>query len=167
MAKPTFNGLRWIRVCDLPKPIWPRGMLSSWIIWGTIPSTMPNREYDQETPMSSLQITLPPRLYLQFGLRDYMPNNWVLRPTDFPFKICEFDGENVEWSWLYNCARVEPWNEHKEGEWTRDPRQILYVADELYPNKPPEHGLKRFLYQTLGWHWDITSRQLKRGRHPL
>jgi hypothetical protein len=30
----------------------------------------------------------------------------------------------------------------------------------------PEHGLKRFLYQTLGWHWDTTSRQLKRGRYP-
>jgi hypothetical protein len=107
-----------------------------------------------------------PRLYLQFGLRDYMPKDWVLRPTDFPFELCEFDGENVEWSWLYNCAKVELWNEHKKGEWRRDPRQILYVANELYPNKPPEHGLKRFLYQTLGWHWDTTSRQLKRGRHP-
>jgi hypothetical protein len=95
-----------------------------------------------------------------------MPNHWVLRPTDFPFKLCEFDGENVEWSWLYNCAKVELWNEYKKGEWIQDLRQILYVADELYPNKPPEHGLKRFLYQILGWHWDTTSMQLKKGRHP-
>ena len=42
----------------------------------------------------------------------------------------------------------------------------MYVANELFPNKPPEHGLKIFLYQSLGWHWDTTSRQLKRGNHP-
>ena len=48
-----------------------------------------------------------PRLYLQFGLRDYMPNDWVLKPWDFPFDLQEFDGENIEWSWLYNCANVE------------------------------------------------------------
>ena len=48
----------------------------------------------------------------------------------------------------------------------RNARQIMYVADKLYPNKPPKHGLKRFFYQTLGWHWDTTSRQLKRGNHP-
>ena len=107
-----------------------------------------------------------PRLYLQFGLRDYMPNDWVLKPWDFPFELQEFDGQNVEWSWLYNCAKVELWNENRNGAWTRSARQILYVADELYPNKPPEHGLKRFFYQTLGWHWDTTSRQLKRGKHP-
>jgi hypothetical protein len=107
-----------------------------------------------------------PRLYLQFGLRDYMSNDWVLKPWDFPFELQEFDGQCVEWSWLYNCAKVELWNEHKNGAWTRSARQILYVADELYPNKPPEHGLKRFFYQTLGWHWDTTSRQLKSGKHP-
>ena len=42
----------------------------------------------------------------------------------------------------------------------------MYVADELYPNKPPEHGLKIFFYQSLGWHWDTTNRQLKRGNDP-
>ena len=107
-----------------------------------------------------------PRLYLQFGLRDYMPNDWVLKPWDFPFDLQEFDGENVEWSWLYNCAKVELWHENRDGDWTRNARQILYVADELYPNKPPDHGLKRFLYQTLEWHWDTTSRQLRRGAQP-
>ena len=43
-----------------------------------------------------------PRLYLQFGLWDYMPNEWVLKPWDFSFELQEFDGENFEWSWLYN-----------------------------------------------------------------
>ena len=107
-----------------------------------------------------------PRLYIKFGLRDYMPNVWVLRPEDFPFKLLEFDGENAEWSWLYNCAKVELWNENRNGAWTRSARQITYAADELYPNKPPEHGLKIFFYQCLGWHWDTTNGQLKRGNHP-
>ena len=107
-----------------------------------------------------------PRLYLQFGLRDYMPKDWVLKPWDFPFNLQEFDGENVEWSWLYNCAKVELWDVNRNGAWTQNARTILDVADELYPNKAPEHGLKRFLFQTLGWHWDTTSRTLKKGRQP-
>ena len=41
-----------------------------------------------------------PCLYLQFGLRDYMSNEWVLKPWDFSFELQEFDGMNVEWSWL-------------------------------------------------------------------
>jgi hypothetical protein len=40
--------------------------------------------------------SLHPRLYLQFGLRDYIPKDWVLRPTDFPFELLEFDGQCVE-----------------------------------------------------------------------
>jgi len=95
-----------------------------------------------------------------------MPKDWVLRPTNFPFELLEFDGQCVEWSWLYNRAKVELWNEEMDGTWTRNAQKILYVADELYPNKPPEHGLKRFFYQVLGWHWDTTSRQLKSGKHP-
>ena len=63
-------------------------------------------------------------------------------------------------------ANVELWHENKNGAWTRSALQIMYVADELYPNKPPEHGLKRFFYQYIGWHWDTTSKQLKRGHHP-
>ena len=35
-----------------------------------------------------------------------------LKPWDFSFKLQEFDGYNVEWSWLYNCAHVELWNEN-------------------------------------------------------
>jgi hypothetical protein len=51
------------------------------------------------------------------------------------------------------------------GAWTWNAQKNLYVADELYPNKPPGHGLKIFFYQTLGWHWDTTSGQLKSGKH--
>jgi hypothetical protein len=36
----------------------------------------------------------------------------------------------------------------------------------LYPNKPPDHPLKRFFYQTLQWHWDPSCNQLKRGIQP-
>jgi hypothetical protein len=42
----------------------------------------------------------------------------------------------------------------------------MYAADELYYNKPLEHGLKRFFYQSLGWHWDTTNILSKRRNHP-
>jgi len=107
-----------------------------------------------------------PRLYLQFGLRDYMPTDWVLKPWDFPFALQEWDGENVEWSWLYNMAKVQLWHDNRNGRWTQSSRSILMVAAELYPNKPNDHGLKRFFYQSLGWHWDTTTRSLKIGNQP-
>ena len=30
----------------------------------------------------------------------------------------------------------------------------------------PRASLEIFFYQTFGWHWDTTSRQLKSGNHP-
>ena len=36
----------------------------------------------------------------------------------------------------------------------------------VIPQQAPKHGLKIFFYQSLGWHWDTTSRQLKKGNHP-
>ena len=47
------------------------------------------------------------RLYLQFGLRDYMPTHLVHNPDDFPFNLHEFDSKNVEWSWRYNYSKVQ------------------------------------------------------------
>ena len=51
-----------------------------------------------------------PRLYLQFGLRDYMPTHLVYYPENLPFDLHEFDSENVEWSWKYNCSKVQLWS---------------------------------------------------------
>ena len=44
-----------------------------------------------------------------------MPKMWVLKPEEFSFELQEFDGENVEWSWLYNRANVELWYEKMNG----------------------------------------------------
>ena len=33
----------------------------------------------------------------------------------------------------------------------------------MYPKRPPDYGLKRFFYQTLGWHWSEANRALRRG----
>jgi hypothetical protein len=44
-----------------------------------------------------------------------MSNEWVLKPEDFPFEFQEFGGENIEWSWLYNYANVELWNDNRTG----------------------------------------------------
>ena len=107
-----------------------------------------------------------PRLYLQFGLRDYMPTHWVYNINDFPFELREYDGENVEWSWRYNCSKVQLWCENEDGDWTRSAAQISYAANEMYPNKPPDFGLKRFFYQTVGWHWDGDLGVLRRGLRP-
>ena len=43
-------------------------------------------------------------LYLQFGVRDYMPTHLVRNPDNFPFDLHEFDGKNLEWSWRYNIV---------------------------------------------------------------
>ena len=107
-----------------------------------------------------------PHLYLQFGLRDYMPTHLVYNPENFPFDFHEFDGENVEWSWKYNCSKVQLWSESADGDWTRSAVQITYAANEMYPNRPPDDGLKRFFYQTLGWHWSEADRALRRGNQP-
>ena len=32
----------------------------------------------------------------------------------------------------------------------------------MYPNRPPDYGLKRFFYQTLGWHWSSEDGALRR-----
>ena len=107
-----------------------------------------------------------PRLYLQFGLKDFMPSHWVYRPSDFPFDLAGFNGENIEWSWKYNMSKVQLWAENQDGPWVRSMSKVLYAANELYPNKPPDYPLKLFFYQTLQWHWDSSSNELKRGIKP-
>ena len=104
-----------------------------------------------------------PRLYLQFGLRNYMPKHWVYNRHNFPFALREYNGESIEWSWRYNYSKVELWYNHKDGEWKQSAEKILYAANELYPRKPPDHGLKQFFYQTLGWHWDANAHQIREG----
>lgn len=106
------------------------------------------------------------RLYLQFGLKDYMPSHWVYSPYDFTFPLEDYDGKEVEWSWKYNCTKAKLYLDNKDGEWVRNPNLITYVADELYPNKPPNYKMKLFLYQTLGWHWHEGSWSLRRGINP-
>ena len=32
---------------------------------------------------------------------------------------------------------------------------------------PPDYGLKRFFYQTLGWHWSEEDQALRRENQPL
>jgi hypothetical protein len=49
---------------------------------------------------------------------------------------------------------------------------LLWVADELYPNKPPNHGPKMFIYQSFGWYWmanglGLNTGRLKKGRGPI
>ena len=103
------------------------------------------------------------RLYLQFGLWDYMPTHLVHNPKNFLFDLHEFDGENVEWSWKYNCSKVQLWSENADGDWIRSAAQITY---EMYPNRPRDYRLKRFFYQTLDWHWSEADRALRRGNQP-
>ena len=107
-----------------------------------------------------------PRLYLQFGLWGYMPTHLEYNPDNFPFDLYEFDSENVEWSWKYNYSKVQLWSKNADGDWTRSVVQITYAANEMYPNMPSDYGLKRFFYQTLGWHWS-EDRALRRGNQPL
>ena len=108
----------------------------------------------------------PPRLYLQFGLWDYVPTHLVYNPNNFPIDLHEFDGKNVEWSWKYSCSKVQLWSENADGDWTRNAAQITYAANKMYPNRPLDYGLKRFFYKTLGWHWSEADWALRRGNQP-
>ena len=96
-----------------------------------------------------------------------MPKHWVYNRYNFPFALREYNGESVERSWRYNCSKVELWCGHKDGEWIWIAEKILYAANELYLGKPPDHGLKQFFYQTIGWHWDAHAHQIRRGLNPL
>ena len=106
------------------------------------------------------------RLYLQFGLLKYMPSNWVCDPKYLPFPLGEWIGQEMEWSWRRQCLKVENFYQEVDGEWIRDPTQVLYAANELYPGKPNTHGLKGFFFQTLNWHWHEPSQTLRPGIHP-
>ena len=106
------------------------------------------------------------RLYMQFGLKDYMPKHWVYRPWDILFTLGSYDGQNIEWDWKYNRAKLELWKDQVAGAWTRDPSMIVEAADLLYPNKPPNYGMKQFFYQTLGYYYDKAQSQIVRGRNP-
>ena len=57
-----------------------------------------------------------PRLYLQFGLRDYMPTHLVHNPKDFSFDLHEFDGENVEWSWKSTYSKFQLCSKNADGD---------------------------------------------------
>ena len=110
-------------------------------------------------------------IHLSIQLGHYLnyrpPSPWVYNRHNFPFALREYNGKSVEWSWTwYNCSKVEFWCDQEDGDWTRSAEKILYAANELYPGKPSDHGLKQFFYQTLGWHWDANAHQLRRGLNP-
>jgi len=106
-----------------------------------------------------------------FGMQDFMPTHVYFSEYDFPdVALEEHLGLPVEWSWKYNMSKLELYRGH-QGNWHQDPDTLLWVADELYPNKPPNHGLKMFIYQTFGWHWEANgprlTGKLKKGRGPI
>jgi hypothetical protein len=77
----------------------------------------------------------------------------------------------VEWSWKYNKSKLELFREYP-GNWHQNLDILLWVADELYPNKPPNHGPKMFIYQSFGWYWvanrlGLNTGRLKKGRGPI
>jgi hypothetical protein len=77
----------------------------------------------------------------------------------------------VEWSWKYNKSKLEVFREYPR-KWHQNPDTLLWVANELYPNKPPNHGLKMFIYQSFGWYWTadgpgLNTERLKKGRGPI
>jgi hypothetical protein len=107
-----------------------------------------------------------------FGMQDFMPTHVYYSPYDFPNVALEDHiGQLVEWSWKYNKSKLELFREYL-GKWYQNLDTLLWVADELYPNKPPNHGLKMFLYQSFGWYWmadgpGLKIGRLKKGRGPI
>jgi hypothetical protein len=116
--------------------------------------------------------TFHPRLYQMFGMQDFMPTHVYYSIYDFSNVALEDHiGQLVEWSWKYNKLKLELFREYPR-KWHQNPDTLLWMADELYPNKPPNHGLKMFIYQSFGWYWmadglGLSTRRLKNGRGPI
>ena len=89
------------------------------------------------------------RLYLQFGLLQYMPTYWMSNPKDFPFALGAWNGAEMEWSWRHQRLELENFHQEEDSEWIRDPTQIQYAANEVYPRKPNTYGLKGLFFQML------------------
>jgi hypothetical protein len=99
-----------------------------------------------------------------FGMQDFMPTHVYYSVYDFPNVALEDHiGQPVEWSWKYNKSKLELFREYP-GKWHQNPNTLLWVADELYPKKPPNQGLKMFIYQSFGWYWMVDGPGLNTGR---
>lgn len=109
---------------------------------------------------------LHPRLYHQFGLRDIMPSHWVYRQDDYDFALEDFNGNPVEWSWRHNMSKAQLWHTFRGEELLDDPDKLVHAANEMYPDKPTDYGMKMFFYQTLGWHWNRQRNELVHGLGP-
>jgi hypothetical protein len=108
--------------------------------------------------------TFHPRLYQIFGVQDFMPTHVYYSVYDFPNVALEDHiGQPVEWSWKYNKSKLELFTEYPR-KWHQNPDTLLWVANELYPNKPPNHGLKMFIYHSFGWYWMADGPGLNTGR---
>jgi hypothetical protein len=68
-------------------------------------------------------------------------------------------------------SKLELFRQYPE-DWHQNPDTLLWVADELYPNKPQNYGPKMFIYQSFGWYWvanglGLNTGRLKKGRGPI
>jgi hypothetical protein len=116
--------------------------------------------------------TFHPRLYQMFGMQDFMPTHIYYSIYDFPnVALEEHTGQPVEWSWKYNKSKLELFREYPRN-WHQNPDTLLWMADELYPNKLQKYGPKMFIYQSFGWYWvangpGLNTRKLKKRRGPI
>ena len=93
------------------------------------------------------------RLYEVFGLISFMPSHWRYSAAYFAgFVTYDEIGKSVEWSWKHNVSVQQLYIERQEWNWMGDKDNVLLAANLLYPNKPPNHGMKLFFYQVLGYH---------------
>jgi hypothetical protein len=101
-----------------------------------------------------------------------MPTHVYYSIYDFPNVALEEHNEQpVEWSWKYNKSKLELFREYPKN-WHQNLDTLLWMADELYPNKPPNHGPKMFIYQSFSWYWvangpGLNTGKLKKGRGPI
>jgi hypothetical protein len=109
---------------------------------------------------------LHPRLYLQFGLRDFMPTHWTYRQDDYDFILEDFNGHPVEWNWRHNMSKAQLWHTFGGEGLLDDPDKLMHAANEMYPDKPADYGMKMFFYQTMGWHLDRQMKDLVHGLGP-
>jgi hypothetical protein len=111
---------------------------------------------------------LHPRLYLTFGLREFMPRGWAYDPREFDqdFQLGDFLEKPLEWVWQLHMSQLEMWYHYEPTDLLKRPKTIMQAADLLYPGKPVDDGIRQYFYQMCGHYYDRRKGQLVPGENP-
>lgn len=96
-----------------------------------------------------------------------MPVHWEYRQQYFPnFDVGGDEGKPVKWNWRFNVSEAELVAANEAACTLKDPTKLMRAAEGMYPNQPPDYGLKMFFYNVFGWHFDRETQTILEGVGP-